>query len=411
MTERGRPARRVIGGIVVSAAVGLAVAGVWREPVSAAPAGAPGPAAWGDGSQAQARTPAQQKPAKNDPGAKMTEAWPDAKQVEERRAAAENLPLFKSHDPLSFTLTADFTAINKERNPATSKRFPGVLQVQGADGGTRSIPVQVSPRGHARRDARVCSAVPLRLEFAKKDVAGSVFEGQRDVKLVTNCENASDYQQYVLTEYLTYRIFGLFTPRSFRARLSRVTYVDSTRNKAPAPRYGILLENDEDLARRFEGRLIPVPNRLFSLVDQESLMWVTLLQYMIGNTDYSIMALHNIKLVQERSGVLYPVTYDFDYSGLVNATYAVADKRFNLASVRDRLYRGPCKTAKELAPFLETFGAKKDEVLTLIDQIPDMKSERRRDAREYLSDFFSIVTNPAKSKRALIDSCVKAVGM
>ena len=121
--------------------------------------------------------------------------------------------------------------------------------------GVQPIPVQVSARGHARRDPRVCSVVPIRLEFAKKDLAGTVFEGQKELKLVTHCDNSSDGEQSVLTEYLTYRIFNLFTPRSFRARLVRVTYVDPKRDKAPVPRYGMILENDEDVARRMEGRL------------------------------------------------------------------------------------------------------------------------------------------------------------
>ncbi len=195
--------------------------------------------------------------------------------------------------------------------------------------------------------------MPIRLEFAKKDVAGTVFEGQKELKLVTHCENSSDGEQDVLTEYLTYRIFNLFTPRSFRARLVKVTYVDPKRDKAPVPRYGMLLENDEDMARRLEGRLYTVPNRLYNFIEPESLMLVTLLQYMIGNTDYSIMALHNVKLVQTRALTIYPVTYDFDYSGLVNTGYGAVDKRLGLSSVRERLYRGPCKTMQEFTPFLD----------------------------------------------------------
>jgi hypothetical protein len=387
MTERNRSSRRMVVGAVVASVIGLALAGL------------------------QAQAPPQKPPAKKDPAAKMTEAWPEAKQLADLRVAAENLPLFRTHEPLAFTLTADISAINRDRNPNSTKRFPGVVEVKEDGGTVRSIPLQLGARGHARRDARVCSVVPLRLVFDKKDVAGTVFEGQGELKLVTNCEDESGYEQYVLTEYLTYRIFNVITPRSFRARLVRVTYVDPKRNRTPAPRYGIIIEDDKDVARRFEGRLVPIPNRLFSLVDQESLMWLTLLQFMIGNTDYSIMALHNVKLVQDQRSILYPITYDFDYSGLVNTRYAVADKRLNLSSVRERMYRGPCKTAKELAPFLETFTAKKDEILELIDQVPDMKPERRKDARDYLNEFFSIVANPAKTKRALIDSCLKAVGM
>jgi hypothetical protein len=388
MTGRHDRARRNGVAAVFAAIFSVAIAGVDAWP--------------------QAKT--QQKPVKKDPIAKAAEAWPDAQQLADRRVAAENLPLFKSQETLAFTLTSDFGAINRDRDPNSTKRFPGTLQVPG-DGGVQPIPVQVGARGHARRDPRVCSVVPIRLDFAKQDLAGTVFEGQRDLKLVTHCENNSDGEQHVLTEYLTYRMFNLFTPRSFRARLVKVTYVDPKRDKAPVPRYGILLENDEDLARRLEGRLYAVPNRLFNFMEPESLMLMTLLQYMIGNTDFSIMALHNVKLVQIKNLTLYPVSYDFDYSGLVNTGYGAVDKRLNLSSVRERLYRGPCRTMQEIAPFIEKVTAKKDEALALIEQIPDMKRERRADARDYLSEFFSIAASPSRSKRAFVDSCVKAVGM
>ena len=388
MTGRHERARRIGVAAIVAATFSVAIAGV------------------DGGLQAQA----QQKPAKKDPIAKAAEAWPDAQQLADRRVAADSLPLFKSQEPLAFTLTSDFGAINRDRNPNSTKRFPGTLQVPG-DGGVQPIPVQVGARGHARRDPRVCSVVPIRLDFAKQDLAGTLFEGQRELKLVTHCENNSDGEQHVLTEYLVYKIFNLFTPRSFRARLVKVTYVDPKRDKAPVPRYGLLLENDEDVARRLEGRLYAVPNRLFNFMEQESLVLLTVLQYMIGNTDYSIMALHNIKLVQAKDLTLYPVTYDFDYAGAVNTGYGAVDKRLNLPSVRDRLYRGPCKTVQELTPFLEKVTAKKDEVLALIEQVPDMKRERRADARDYLSEFFSIAANPSRAKRAFVDSCVRAVGM
>ncbi len=388
MTGRHELARRIGGAAVMAAFFSLAMAGADGGP----------------------QTQAQQKPAKKDPVAKAAQPWPDDQQVADRRLAAEGLPLFKSQEPLAFTLTSDFGAINRDRNQNSTKRFPGTLQVPG-DGGVQPIPLQMGARGHARRDPRLCSVVPILLDFAKKDLAGTVFEGQRDLKLVTHCENNSDAEQHVLTEYLTYRIFNLFTPRSFRARLVKATYVDPKKDRAPVPRYGILLENDEDVARRLEGRLYTVPNRLFNFIEPESLVLMALLQHMIGNTDYSIMALHNIKLVQVKNLTIYPVPYDWDYSGLVNTGYGVADKRLNISSVRERVYRGPCKPMQQLAPFLETITAKKDEVLALIEQIPDMRKDRREDARDYLSEFFAIAANPSRAKRAFVDNCVKAVGM
>jgi len=399
MAARRGSVRRLAGGMAVAALVGVAFAVAQGAPVSAAPNGG------------QAPGQAQKKPPKPSAVTKANEPWPDAKQTAERRVQAENLPLFKSHEPLAFTLTAAFGAINRDRDPNTKKVFPGVLQLQGEGGKAESFPVQLSTRGHARLNARVCSVVPLRVEFTKKDLAGTVFERQRELKLVTNCENDSAYEQYVLTEYLAYRIFGLFTPRSFRARLVKATYVDPGKNKTPTARYGMFIEHDDDVARRLEGRIFPFPNRLFKMLDQDTLMLMTLLQFMVGNTDYSILALHNIKLVRTEAGTMYPITYDFDYSGLVNASYAAVDRRLNLSSVRERLFRGPCRTAEELEPFLATFRAKKNDVLALIDAVPDFSQSSRQNAREYLEEFFSLVGNPGRVNRSLVKTCTAAASM
>ena len=108
-------------------------------------------------------------------------------------------------------------------------------------------------------------------------------------------------------------------------------------------------------------------------------MFMSLFQYMIGNTDYSILALHNVLMIDDAKGVRRTVPYDFDYSGLVNTHYAVPVKDLNLSSVRERRWRGPCKTEAEveqaLAPFLE----KKAELLALPSTLAGLGLERRAD--------------------------------
>jgi hypothetical protein len=386
MTGRFALGRRLAAGAACAAFVTLSVAGVHGWP------------------QAGAR----QKPAKKDAVARAGEPWPEPARLAERRAAAENLPLFRSQETLSFTLASDFAAINRDRDPQSTRQFPGTLQVTGGTG--TPIPVQVGARGHARRNPLVCEMVPIRLDFEKKDVAGTVFEGQGELKLVTHCNNRNG-EQYVLTEYLAYRIYNLFTPRSFRARLVKVSYVGPKPERSPVPRYGMLLENDDDVARRMEGRAYTVPNRLFNYIEPDSLLLMMMFEYMIANTDISIMGLHNVKLVQVQPATLYPVPYDFDYSGFVNTGYGAVDTRLDLASVRDRLYRGPCRTMAEYAPVLAAFNAKKGDVVALIDQMPDMTPNRRQDARAFLEEFFAVASNPAKAKRVFVDQCKKAVGI
>ena len=383
MRTRTELARRLTVGTVCAALVSLAVAGVHGGQQPGSP----------------------QKAAKKDAVGRAAEPSDLAR----RRLTAENLLLFTSQETLAFTLTSDFAAINRDRDPQSSKQFPGTLQVGGSTGAPIRVPV--GARGHARRNSLVCDVVPIRLDFDEREVAGTVFEGQGALKLVTHCTNGDAGEQHVLTEYLAYRIFNLFTPRSFRARLVKVAYIDPKRARRPVPRYGMLLENDDDVARRMEGRTSSVPNRLFSAIEPDSLLLMAMFQYMIANTDFSIMALHNVKIVQAKPMTLYPVPYDFDYSGLVDTGYGFPDKQLGLSSVRERLYRGPCRTMAEYAPVLAALGAKRDEVMALVDQVPDMTPSRRRDARSFLDAFFAIASNPGKAKREFVDRCKKAAGM
>jgi hypothetical protein len=416
MVRRGAPVVRILAATASAALLALALTAVAAAcaagsgpTTSLVSAGVEKAGARRAGGQEPEGKP-QAKP-KKDPLAKLALPWPSLEELEERRVEAENLPLFKSHDPLSLTITGDIGAINRDRNPESDKRFPGTVSLEAEGGQVRSLPVVLSTRGHSRLNVRTCDAAPLKLDFVKKDLAGTVLEGQGELKLVTHCRTDDDHEQHVLSEYLVYRLFNLFTPRSFRARLVKVTYVDDRRQKRSPLRYGMLLEEDDDVARRLGGRVAPLPKRLFRQLDQGTLVLMALLQYAIGNTDYSIYALHNVELVQVPNGTLYTVPYDFDYSGLVNAPYAAADRALGITSVRQRLYRGPCLTVPELEPFLAAIRPRKDEVLGLLDVIPDLRGSQRDDVLEYLKEFFAIIENPGRTKRALVDSCQKKAGM
>jgi hypothetical protein len=353
---------------------------------------------------------AQDASRKKDPRARLAEPWPDAERMRQRREEAEARPLFGSSDPLPFTLTADFKAVSKDRKPGGTQRFPAVLSVVGDDGRARSIPVTLRTRGHARL-VQNCGFVPLRVQFPREDVKGTPFEGQGALKLGTHCHGSNEYEQYALREYLAYRIFNLLTPRSFRVRLARATYVDSRSGKTVAARHAMFLESEGDLARRMSGRIAELPHAVFRQLDSEALTTMMLFEYMIGNTDLSIFALHNVRLVQDPSRVLRPVPYDFDYSGLVNARYAVPSRLLKLQTVLDRAYRGPCRTVEELEPFLADFRAKKPAVMAAVDSVPGLDPGSRRGARKYLDEFYSTIDDPRALKRELVDSCGKRAGM
>ena len=120
------------GGTVLAGFMGLALTVV---PGAILPGASPETRALAAGLAGAEQAPAKEqdpakakdgaKPAKKDPTAKLAQPWPSAEELAERRVEAENLPLFKTAAPLPFTITADFTAINKDRKPDSKKRFPG----------------------------------------------------------------------------------------------------------------------------------------------------------------------------------------------------------------------------------------------------------------------------------------------
>jgi hypothetical protein len=354
-----------------------------------------------------AQEPAKKSKAPNAPYLKLAEPWPDAETMHQRKLEAERRPLFASDDPLVLTLTADFKAINKDRTESSTRRYPGTFLTGGDSPG---IPVELGSRGHSRLRATTCGWVPLRVQFKKKDAAGTVFDGQSSLKLVTHCRDNNDYEQHVLREYVPYRIYGLLTPLAFRARLARITYVDAASGKPLTTRYGMFIEDDADVGRRAGARSIELPRTLFKDLHPDTLMTMMLFEYMIANTDVSIFKLHNVKLMVTEQKVEYPVPYDFDFSGLVDTPYSNPDTRLGISSVRDRIYRGPCGSEAEFDRALEKFRAKKADVMALYDSVPDLTAGYRKEARSYLESFYS-ATERSRIKKTLVDGCKSAPAM
>lgn len=350
--------------------------------------------------------PAAQPPAKakKNPLLKLVEPWPTAEGLARRRAEAEALPLFSSADPIQFTLTADFKAINRDRDPKSRTLYPATLGVNAEDGAAKELPIKIRARGHSRRMARTCDYVPLRLEFQNKPLArGTVFARQDALKLVVQCVGGGDYRQYLLKEYLGYKIFNIVAPqRSFRVRLATINYVDKA-GKPAGTRHGMLLEDEGDVARRMEGRIVELRRLMFKDVEMDTLMPMMIFAYLIGNTDYSIYALHNVRIVQRPDKTLHPIPYDLDYSGLVNTPYARPARGILIKSVTERVYRGPCKRPELIDPYVANFNAKKDLITALPDSIPGLDRTSRDDAKSYINSFFSSIRTPRDAKRVFVD--------
>ncbi len=370
---------------------------------------------------AQDTTGATAKGAKQNGGKKKggADAAPAPKSKEELRAKAVKdsinavrQPLFAERAPLPFTLIANFGAISKNRDSTSKTRYAGTLLVRDAAGAERRIPVQLRTRGHFRLKRSTCKFVNLLVTFPGKgkETDGTPFDGQKSLKLGGHCQDDHRYEQLLRREYLAYRIFSTVTPRSFQARLATGTYVASASGKTIDTRTAMWIENEDEMAARQGGRLREFRRALFADMDFATLDQMAIFEYLIGNTDWSIYALHNVRLVVDDSSRVYPIPYDFDFSGLVNAPYAAPAPQLQIRNVRERLYRGPCRTWDEIAPSLARFTARQAEILALPAEIPGLDDREVRDAREFLGAFFETAANPGEAKDAFVERCLKKPG-
>ena len=330
---------------------------------------------------------------------------PTAAEFAERALEAEAAPLFASDEPLALTLRTDIQWLRDERSD--EEEVAGTVTLTGADGTEIVLPVDVRTRGEFRRMKRNCNFPPLRLNFPKSEMEGTVFEGQDKLKLVSPCHDSRDsYQDYVHYEYLAYRLYNLLTPLSNRVRLVEITFEDIEGDYDSRTKYGFLIEADEEMAARNRGTIEDVGELNPGQTVHEYGTMVSLFQYMIGNTDWSSFQFHNVKLVHTEDGGYYTVAYDFDFSGAVDARYAAPDASLPISDVRDRLFWGFCfRQVQDYAHWAEFFNERRQDITDLYMSYELLEEGDREDALKYYDDFWEVLEDERDYRREIIERC------
>jgi hypothetical protein len=212
---------------------------------------------------------------------------------------------------------------------------------------------------------------------------------------------------------LAYRVLNLVTDLSLRARPVGVTYFDTEREREVASGPGILLEDEERFAERQNLQPIEEPTLRRARYDQSALALVGVFQYFIGNTDWSALAAsageaeccHNVIPLARDDGMLVPIAYDFDSSGIVDTSYALPDERLGISSVRQRLYRGTCLEPEALQASLAPFATRRQEIRALYESYPKLSERSRARALAYIDQFYEVLADPKRVERAFRSSC------
>lgn len=283
------------------------------------------------------------------------------------------------------------------------------LESEGND-----LAVDIRVRGNSR--TKLCRFPPLRLSFVRSDTAGTAFAGQDKLKLVTHCEGKNDRaENNVLDEFAAYRLFNLITPASYRVRLLRVTYEDTNGKQKylDRPYYAFLIESPDEAAARLGGETARIEAVHYSDLDERQTALLYVFQYLIANSDYSLVSnkgetvcCHNVDLFSV-GGRLIAIPFDFDYSGLVDTSYAEPDPKFRQRNVRQRRYIGYCMTPDSaIAAALQEITALKEQILSALGGIPALSDRDHEKRIRFAEQFFTKAEDPDRLLKTFRHDCL-----
>ena len=312
--------------------------------------------------------------------------------------------LFESSEILDITMKGDFRKILNNRE-GEAKYYPVSLTYPDENNNAVSISIKVKTRGHFRRERSNCTYPPLLLSFPAATADSSFFPQASSLKLVMPCRR----EEFIVHEWLVYQLYNLITPQSFRARLVRVNLEDVNNKKMPSPFYGILLEEEKQMAKRNNMLLVKRKIRPQQTVT-ESFLRMSMFEYLVGNTDWSVEYLQNIKLIAADSAAeAITVPYDFDLSGIVNSPYAKPAPELEMASVRQRRYRGYC--IKDMSLFDSTiafYNRIKPAIYGLYTNCSLIDDKYKKVTIQFLDEFYVIINDRKKLEKEFGYPCSPA---
>ena len=320
--------------------------------------------------------------------------------------------MFSEQGELNMELNADWNTILRSRN--YDKPYPGRLMMQIPGNEPLSLDVELVTRGHSRKDPKLCSFPPFKIHFDAEQLKGTTLRGIKSLKMVTHCSSSKRFSSYYIKEFLIYRAYNEFTPISFRVRSVRTTYTDSVGKRKPDTRFAFFIEDVDDMAERNGLEKLEPGKFRPSMLDARTSSLFTVFQHMIGNLDWESTVgvnpsecCHNSKIIgiPDSDSPYYPVPYDFDYSGLVNAHYALPPEKLKVSKVTQRLYRGYCFHNDFTETTLETFRSKKKAILALFSDDLRLDDRHKRSALNYLERFFRLIDKPEVQEKEFNGKC------
>jgi hypothetical protein len=310
--------------------------------------------------------------------------------------------LFESLEPMEISLSGPFNQIRRERDKA--KGYQGTLGT-----GEDNFDIELRVRGNNRLNADVCRRPPLRIEFEPKAIKETLYAHQKSLKLVVQCKATATYRDYLRAEFLIYRMFNLLTPLSYNVRWLNVSYTDEKGKVRQEPAF--FVERKSRLAKRNNLETTKVGGILRSELEPNSSALVGLFQYMVSNADYSLVAsaddscCHNAKILRGEDSLYRPVIYDFDSSGLVNASYATANSSLRIKKVTQRLYRGYCAHNSQISEARRQMLSMREALLDILRTDTVLGKRALKQRVKYFTKSLEMIADDEAWQEKVLDGC------
>ena len=292
--------------------------------------------------------------------------------------------------PLEITLMFDVQGVIDNRK--TDKKYPGILTFTDKNGIPHKWKINVNARGVFRR-YNCPEMPPLKLNFKKSELKEKGLSKFDDYKIVTHCiKDPFTAESIVLKEYLAYKYYNSITSNSFRVQLLKINYIDAETGFIRR-HFGFIIEDFALLRDRVGAEKCENPLGIEKEnINREEYKKMALFQYMIGNSDWSLRQVRNIK-VMILDGKYVVVPYDFDFSGLVLAPYARVNADYELTTLRQRVYLGFEDDLEDMKAVKKRFKRRKGRFKRKTKYLYPLHKNHKKSVLKYLDSFYRNIDN------------------
>ncbi|MGI9546154.1 MAG: hypothetical protein ACR2MM_02870 [Flavobacteriaceae bacterium] len=311
-----------------------------------------------------------------------------------------NADLFQDKEPISLKVKYSTKILKRDTNDSTY--MSTVLYMENKLGQWDSLPVELRTRGNYRRE--YCYYTPLKLKMNEKYTNGNVFYGHKKLKWVLPCLMGENSDDFVIKEYLAYRLYETISNYHFRVKLTELEFQELKGRRTKIHHLmAFFIEDIDKASERYKGHEVV---RDINPINQDAYQAIklALFQFMIGNTDFSIKRRHNVKLIYTEDKII-SLPYDFDMAGLVDTHYAIVSNIQNIPAritdVKERAYKGYPRDPELMNQLRQEFLENKTEILNVVSETRKYFQDpvQFRAALQYIESFFKIVENDKRYHR------------